>query len=148
MLFDCCEANIPPFFLETVLPRLNSVQQVAFTCPKCCVIASPFHLSFCNILPPPSASRSTTHRLPFRDTSSPPSAMHHLLRSVTTKGNPLFSHGHKGQRPIGEEAYKILYPLGACPTPSGCMAIDQSEGVQTHRVLLGKEKGPTPYWEQ
>ena len=43
-----------------------------------------------------------------------------LLRSVTTKGNPLYSHGHEGVRPIGEEAYKILYPLGRRPTPSGC----------------------------
>ena len=92
-----------------------------------------------------------------------------LLRSVTTKGNHLRSHGHKGERPIGEEAYKILYPLGGRPTPSGCTGIDQSEewdpsksphmdirasiketgeGAQTHRVLLGKRSNPTPYLER
>ena len=91
-----------------------------------------------------------------------------LLRSVTTKGNHPRSHGHKGERQIGEEAYKILYPLGGHPTPSGCTGIDQSEeqihqispymdkrasikgageGAQTHRVLLGKRINPTPYLE-
>ena len=35
-----------------------------------------------------------------------------LLRSVTTKGEPPTSHGHEKERPIGEAAYKILYPLG------------------------------------
>ena len=50
-----------------------------------------------------------------------------LLRSVTTKGNHLCSHNHKGGRPIGEEPYKILYPLGGRPTPSGHTGIDQSE---------------------
>ena len=50
-----------------------------------------------------------------------------VLRSVTTKGNYPCSHGHKGERPIREEPYKILHPLGGRPTPSGCTGIGQSE---------------------
>ena len=113
VLFDCCEANIPPFLLGTVLPKLNSAHQVTFTCPKCCVIASPFCLSFhnmlpppfvmchlpfqqcvtspfCDVLPPPSATRHLPllqHvTFPFRNALSPPSATHHLplLRHVTS----------------------------------------------------------------
>ena len=100
VLFDCCEANIPPFLLGTVLPRLNSVQQVTFTCPKCCVVtflpplvpwcfASPFCLSFHNTSPPPlwciaSPSATLRHPIPwhiispFCDVLSPPSMMCHL----------------------------------------------------------------------
>ena len=59
-----------------------------------------------------------------------------VLWSVTTKGNPLDSHSHKGQRPIGEEAYKILYPLGTRPTPSGGMAINQSEERDPSNITL------------
>ena len=59
-----------------------------------------------------------------------------LLRSVTTKGNHLRSHGHKGERPIGEEAYKILYPLGGRPTPSGCTGVDQSEERDPSNITL------------
>ena len=59
-----------------------------------------------------------------------------VLRSVTTKGNHLSSHGHKGERPIGEEPYKILYPLGGRPTPSGCTAIDQLEERDPSNITL------------
>ena len=59
-----------------------------------------------------------------------------LLRSVTTKGNHLRSHGHKGERPIGEGTYKILYPLGGRPTPSGCTGIDQSEERDPSNITL------------
>ena len=59
-----------------------------------------------------------------------------LLRSVTTKGNHLCSHGHKGECPIGEEAYKILYPLGGRPTPSGCTGIDQSKERDPSNITL------------
>ena len=59
-----------------------------------------------------------------------------LLRSVTTKGNHPSSHGHKGECPIGEEAYKILYPLGGCPTPSGCTGVDQSEERDPSNITL------------
>ena len=59
-----------------------------------------------------------------------------VLRTVTTKGNHLGSHGHKGERPIGEEAYKILYPLGGRPTPSGGTGIDQSEGWDPSNITL------------
>ena len=59
-----------------------------------------------------------------------------LLRSVTTKGNHLSSHGHKGERPIREEPYKILYPLGGRPTPSGCTGIDQSEEQDPSNIPL------------
>ena len=37
------------------------------------------------------------------------------------------SHDHKGWHPKRGEAYKILYPLGTRPTPSGCTGINQSE---------------------
>ena len=59
-----------------------------------------------------------------------------MLRSVTTKGNPLSSHGCKEECPIGEEAYKILYPLGGRPTPSGCTGIDQSEEWDPSNITL------------
>ena len=59
-----------------------------------------------------------------------------LLRSVTTKGNHLSSHGHKGERPVGKEPYKILYPRGGHPTPSGCTAIDQSEERDPSNITL------------
>ena len=59
-----------------------------------------------------------------------------LLQSVTTKGNPLRSHGHEGQPPNREEAYKILYPLGGHPIPSGCMGIDRSEEWDPSNITL------------
>ena len=62
--------------------------------------------------------------------------MHWLLRSVTTKGSHLRFHGHDRERPIGEGVYKILYPLGRRPTPSGCMAIDQSEERDSSNITL------------
>ena len=101
VLFDCCEANIPPFLLGTVLPRLNSVQQVTFTCPKCCIVtflpplipwcfASPFCLSFHNTSPPPFVMHCLPfcdHIVsPFCDVSPPPSTMCRLplLRHFVT----------------------------------------------------------------
>ena len=59
-----------------------------------------------------------------------------MLRSVTTKGSHLYSHSHKGEHPIGEEAYKILYPLGGRPTPSGCTGIGQSEEWDPSNITL------------
>ena len=59
-----------------------------------------------------------------------------LLRRVTTKGNPLHSHGHEGQCPNRKEPYKILYPLGGRPTPSGCTGIDQSEERDPSNITL------------
>ena len=59
-----------------------------------------------------------------------------LLRSITTRENPLYSHGHKGEHPNREEAYKILYPLGTCPTPRGCTAINQSEEQDPSNITL------------
>ena len=59
-----------------------------------------------------------------------------VLRSVTTKRSPLGSHGHKGECPIGEEAYKILYPLDGRPTPSGCTSIDQTEERDPSNIAL------------
>ena len=68
--------------------------------------------------------------------SRKPSYIKELLRSVTTKGNRLNLHGHEGERPIGEEAYKILYPLGGRPTPSGCTGVDQSEERDPSNITL------------
>ena len=59
-----------------------------------------------------------------------------LLRSITTKGNHLHSHNHKGEHPIGEKAYKILYPLSGRPTPTGCTGIDQSEERDPSNITL------------
>ena len=59
-----------------------------------------------------------------------------LLQSVTTKGNHLSSHDHKGGRPIKEDAYKILYPLGGRPIPSGCTGVNQSDERDPSNITL------------
>ena len=65
-----------------------------------------------------------------------PRSIRLLLQSVTTKRNHLFSHGHKGECPMGEKAYKILYPLGGRPTPSGCTGVGQSEERDPSNITL------------
>ena len=42
----------------------------------------------------------------------------------------------QGGTPNGEEAYKILYPLGGRPTPSGCTGVDQSEEQNPSDITL------------